>query len=178
MSDSNAANKTLIEKFYTSFACSDAKSMQSCYHSEIVFQDPAFGELRNSKAGDMWEMLLSGPREAADGSKTLKIEFSDVQATETTGSAQWIAYYKFSGTGRSVVNKVKATFEFKDGLIIKHTDVFSFWSWSSQALGCSGYTLGWTSCLQNKVNKQANEKLDKFVAKKHGIVAPLTLKLP
>lgn len=181
MSHSAASNKALVEKFYAAFAEGNAKIMQSCYHESIVFQDPAFGVLVGKNAGDMWEMLLSGPRLDDDGNKTLLIEFSDVVTTESTGSALWVARYKFSATKRSVVNRVKATFEFKDGLIIKHTDVFKFWTWSSQALGCSGYTLGWTSCLKNKVNKQANEKLEKFVAKKYGLMpnpAPLTLKLP
>lgn len=170
MSAISESNKALVEKFYTAFAEADAKAMQSCYHESIVFQDPAFGVLNGTNAGDMWEMLLSGPRVAEDGSKTLKIEFTDVVATETTGSAKWVAYYKFSATGRSVINRVSATFEFKDGLIIKHTDVFDFWSWSSQALGCSGYTLGWTSFLQNKVQKQTNEKLVKFVTRKYEAV--------
>lgn len=158
-------NKALINKFYTAFAGGDAKTMQSCYHESIVFEDPAFGVLTGSNAGDMWEMLLSGPRENPDGTKALTIEHTNVEATETTGSANWVAHYKFSG--RPVENRVKATFEFKDGLITKHTDVFDFWIWSSQALGISGYLLGWTSFLNNQVKGQTNGKLAKFVARKY-----------
>lgn len=172
MSDIAASNKALVEKFYTAFANRDADAMRSCYHESIVFQDPAFGVLNGSDAGDMWGLLLSGPAENADGTKALVIEFSDVETTETQGSAKWVAHYKFSSTGRPVVNKITASFEFKDGLIIKHTDVFDFWTWSSQALGFSGYALGWTSFLNNKVSKQANEKLAKYVAKKNAPAEP------
>eukprot|EP00598_Pedospumella_elongata_P012218 CAMPEP_0185012056 /NCGR_PEP_ID=MMETSP1098-20130426/98108_1 /TAXON_ID=89044 /ORGANISM="Spumella elongata, Strain CCAP 955/1" /LENGTH=184 /DNA_ID=CAMNT_0027541107 /DNA_START=31 /DNA_END=585 /DNA_ORIENTATION=+ len=165
MTEASASNKALINKFYTAFAGGDAKTMQSCYHESIVFEDPAFGVLTGSKAGDMWEMLLSGPRENPDVTKTLTIEHSNVEATATSGSANWVAHYKFSGN--PVENKIKATFEFKDGLIIQHTDVFDFWVWSSQALGLTGYFLGWTSFLNNQVKGQTNGKLAKFVARKY-----------
>jgi hypothetical protein len=38
---------------------------------------------------------------------------------------------------------------------------------SSQALGCSGYFFGWTSCLQSKVSASAKEKLVAYMAKKY-----------
>jgi ketosteroid isomerase-like protein len=151
------SNPQLIQKFYTSFQNGDAKAMNECYADEIIFHDPAFGELRGDKAKKMWEMLL----ERSKGE--LKIEFSEVKADENKGSAKWIARYKFAQTGRNVVNVIHAEFEFKDGKIIKHTDHFSLWKWSRQALGWKGWLLGWTGFMRGKIQKQTNTLLGKFM---------------
>jgi hypothetical protein len=157
------ANKQLIEKFYTAFAASDAETMASCYHEQITFEDPAFGVLQGKRASYMWEMLLSGSKSGK--SEPIKIEFSDVNATESEGSVKWVATYKFSSTKRLVVNRVQANFMFKDGLIIKHNDVFDFWKWSSQALGLSGHLFGWCNCFKNKVRGQALGRLNGYIEK-------------
>lgn len=50
-------NKELIIKIYKSFSTGNIKSMIECYHKEIVFQDPVFGELKGDDAKNMWRML-------------------------------------------------------------------------------------------------------------------------
>jgi ketosteroid isomerase-like protein len=124
----NERNEQLIHKFYTAFRDLDSQSMVECYHPDITFQDPAFGVLRGKDAGDMWEMLISGSKKSP---QPLQIVYSNVEANDTTGSAEWIATYRFSGTGREVVNRIRASFVFKDNLIIQHQDVFDFWKWRS-----------------------------------------------
>jgi hypothetical protein len=104
----------------------------------------------------MWKMLIKKSK------GEIKIEFSEVKATEYIGSAQWIATYNFSQTNRKVVNVIKAQFQFKDGLIIKHTDDFDIWKWSKQAFGIKGYLLGWTGFFQTKINEQALLSLKKY----------------
>ena len=47
--------KGLIETFYTAFQNRDAETMISCYHNDIVFCDPAFGELKGDDAKAMWK---------------------------------------------------------------------------------------------------------------------------
>jgi len=153
------SNEQIIEEFYAAFAEGNAETMASCYHPNIVFEDPAFGRLEGKNASDMWHMLI----ERAKGN--LEISFSDIQANNKSGSAKWIAKYHFSKTNRNVVNKIKAYFEFKDGLIIKHTDNFDFYDWSKQALGTTGLLIGWTSFLRKKVQKQALESLRKYQQK-------------
>lgn len=150
-------NQELIQKFYTSFQKGDAKGMTECYHDEIIFHDPAFGELKGEKAKKMWEMLL----ERSKGE--LKIEFSDVKTDDKKGSANWKAKYTFAQTGRKVVNKIHAEFIFKDGKIIQHTDHFSLWKWSRQALGWKGWLLGWTGFIRGKIQKQTNGLLRKYM---------------
>ncbi len=150
-------NRALIEKFYTSFANKDVEGMIDCYHSDIDFQDPAFGILKGERAKNMWRMLLSNEK------ANLEIEFDSVSANEKTGTVKWTARYKFGKAGRLVVNKIQANFMFKEGKIIKHQDSFNLHTWAKQAFGISGQLLGWTPFFKNKVQAKANLRLDKFV---------------
>ncbi|SFW68645.1 nuclear transport factor 2 family protein [Cellulophaga fucicola] len=151
-------NQELIEKFYTSFSNADADGMISCYHDDIVFTDPAFGTLQGDKAKAMWKMLLS--RSNAEST----ITFTDTEATENKGSAKWQAKYAYGPKKRNVVNNVTASFSFLDGKIITHTDNFNLWNWSKQALGTSGYLLGWSSFLKSKIQSKTNNLLNTFIS--------------
>ncbi len=153
------AHAELIETFYTAFQRRDGDAMAACYHPEIRFSDPVFPDLRGERAGGMWQMLTGR-------AKDLKIEFRDVQADDEAGRAHWDASYTFSATGRHVDNHIDATFRFRDGKIVQHDDVFSFWAWSRQALGVPGLLLGWTPLIQGKVRKTAGVSLDAFMAKR------------
>lgn len=96
------------------------------------------------------------------GKGEIKIDFENVSADEQKGSADWTAKYLFSQTGRNVVNKIHAEFEFKDGKIIKHHDTFDIWKWSKQALGLSGLLLGWSPFVKNKIRQNALKSLRKY----------------
>ncbi len=157
-------NEQLIEIFYLSFQKLDARGMVDCYHADVEFSDPAFRKLSAAEAGAMWRMLCST-------ATNFELAFSGVEANERTGKAHWEAQYDFSATGRRVHNKIEAQFEFQDGKIIKHTDTFDFWKWSTMALGPVGSVLGWTPLLRKKVQKQAREKLAKFMSVGDGAVA-------
>lgn len=152
-------NQQLIEEFYAAFASQNADTMASCYHENIQFEDPAFGILKGKDVTDMWHMLI----EKSKGN--LQIAFSDITADAQSGNAKWTATYNFSSTNRKVVNTIFAQFEFKDGLIIRHTDYFDIWKWSRQALGLKGLLLGWTGFLQKKVQQQAIHALRVFQQK-------------
>ena len=149
-------NEALIHRFYTCFQARDAGGMQACYHPEVTFRDPAFGELDAARAVAMWHMLCA---RAAD----LDIRCSDVRANDVEGSARWSALYTFSQTGRRVDNRIDARFVFRDGLIVRHEDSFSFWRWSRQALGPVGLLLGWTPLLRNRVSATANRGLARYM---------------
>ncbi len=149
-------NAELINKFYTSFVNGNAEEMVNCYHTEIIFTDPAFGTLKGEDAKNMWRMLIE--RSKGD----IKVTFNNVKANDKTGSAYWEAHYTFTQTGRPVINKISAQFEFKDGKIIKHTDTFDLWKWSKQALGFKGYLLGWSSFMQKQINKQTSALLKAY----------------
>lgn len=150
-------NAALIERFYAAFAARDADGMRACYHPEIVFSDPAFGELRGAEAGDMWAMLV-------ERGKDLQVTVSDIHADDERGRAHWDARYTFGTTGRSVLNRIDAEFAFRDGLIVRHTETFDFYAWARQALGPAGLLLGWTPIIQNQVRAAARAGLEKYRA--------------
>ncbi|OUS00024.1 limonene-1,2-epoxide hydrolase [Flavobacteriales bacterium 33_180_T64] len=150
----------LIEKFYIAFNQLDAETMASCYHEDIIFEDPAFGVLTGKHAGNMWRMLCESQK-----GKDFKTTYSEVNTNEFVGSAKWEAFYTFSKTGRKVHNKIQAHFEFKDGKIIKHTDTFNLHAWSKQAIGFKGLLLGGTGFFKKKLNQQTNYLLSKFESK-------------
>ena len=151
-------NKQIILAFYEAFSRGDAETMASCYADDIIFRDPAFGELHGEDARNMWRMLI------ARSGGNLNITFDGVSATDNSGNAHWIAKYKFAQTNRDVVNDIQATFEFRDGKICRHTDVFSMWKWSRQALGLKGWLLGWSPIVKNAVQKQTRTLLNKYTA--------------
>jgi ketosteroid isomerase-like protein len=148
----------LITNFYTAFSKGKAEEMVACYHKDIQFEDPAFGVLHGEDAKNMWRMLI-----ARGGS--IDIQFSDVQADGEKGSANWVATYAFSQTGRTVVNKIHANFLFKEGKIIQHTDTFNLHHWAKQAFGWKGWLLGGTSFFKKKLNAQTAATLRRFVEK-------------
>ncbi len=161
MNTSTEAHQALLKKFYTAFANSDAETMVSCYHKDVEFKDPAFGTLNGDRAKNMWRLLVER------GKGAVEVTFRDIEATETGGKAHWEAIYLFAKTGKSVHNVIDATFEFKDGLIVKHHDNFDFWKWCSMALGFVGKLMGWTDMMERKVQGQSNAMLDKYIERRN-----------
>lgn len=149
------ANEEMIHRFYSAFQKQDAETMAGCYHPEVHFSDPVFTDLKGERAGDMWRMLCS---RATD----LRIEFSDVTADDDRGSAHWEAWYTFS-TGRKVHNvMIDASFDFSDGLILRHADRFDLKAWAGQALGPMGRVFGGMAFMQNKIRATAAKGLEAY----------------
>ena len=151
-------NKNTITQFYSAFKNKDYKTMQECYANEASFNDAVFIDLNASQVKAMWEMLCKR-------GKDLILEYSNITADETSGTAKWIATYTFSTTGKKVVNKIEAKFKFKDGLIIQHTDAFDFYKWAKQAFGITGLLIGWTAFFKTKVQNKAKGNLKEFMKK-------------
>lgn len=149
-------NRNIINEFYSAFQSKDADTMVSFYHDEVTFNDPAFGILEGSRAKAMWKMLCANAQD-------LTIEYKEVTADQDSGSAHWDAYYTFRQTGRKVHNIIDAKFEFIDGKIIRHTDSFDLRKWAGQAMGWKGSLLGSTSFFRQKIQKQTNKLLDKYM---------------
>ena len=147
----------IIQKLYNAFSELDAEKMAACYHDDIIFEDPAFGELKGVHAGNMWRMLCQSQK-----GKEFIVTSSNIVFEDNKGSAHWEAKYNFSKTNRKVHNKIDAKFEIKDGLIIKHTDHFDLHNWAKQAMGFKGFLLGGTSFFKKKLNTQTKSLLEKF----------------
>lgn len=150
-------SKETMNRFYEAFKNLDAKTMGTLYHQDAVFNDPAFVNLNSSQARAMWAMLI----ERSNGN--LEIEHHSLLGDENMAQCTWEARYSFSQTNRPVHNIIHSTMEFKDDLIIRHTDHFDFWRWSKMALGTPGKLLGWTPFLKKKVQKMAMQSLNKYM---------------
>lgn len=151
-------NAELVTRFYTAFQRKDGAAMTACYAPAVVFSDPVFPRLEGPHAGAMWRMLCE---RGAD----LEVTFRDVTADDARGSAHWDARYTFSQTGRKVLNRIDATFEFAGGAIVRHIDSFDLYRWSRQALGPVGLLLGWSPLVRNKVRRSAAASLAAWEAK-------------
>jgi len=148
----------LIERLYGALNTHDGDAMAACYADDAVFEDPAFGELRDGKVKDMWRMLCAS---ASD----LKVDLLEHGAEGTHGHAHWVATYTFR-TGKHVVNDIQARFEFGAvGLITDHRDDFDLRRWARQAIGVTGGALGYTPLLKPFVQRTTNRQLDAYRAK-------------
>jgi ketosteroid isomerase-like protein len=143
----------LIARFYGAFDRRDGDAMAACYAPDARFSDPVFPGLTGAEPGAMWRMLTGR-------SEDLRVELVEHDAE----SAHWRATYTFTQTGRKVVNDVHASFKFSaNGKIAEHTDAFSFYRWSRQALGAPGLLLGWTPLLRRATQRKARASLDEFL---------------
>lgn len=162
-------NEQLVERFYAAFQKLDYATIQDCYDDEVIFQDPAFGVLRGPDVKYMWEMLCKN-------AKNFSLVFSDIEKQdEEYITCKWTANYTFSATGRRVKNVIRAYIRVQNGKITEHTDYFNFWKWSRQALGLSGWLLGWSSFYQSQVRLKALDTLKTFIEKKETAVTSLGL---
>src|ERR1700750_2538803 len=95
------ANEALIHRFYTAFQQLDHTAMNSCYAKAAVFSDPVFGLLQYAETTAMWEMLCKN-------AKDFSLQFSNIQLLDAEyATCDWTAAYRFSKTGRPVVNRVR-----------------------------------------------------------------------
>jgi ketosteroid isomerase-like protein len=153
-----------IESLYAAFGRLDAQGMAACYADGATFHDEVFNLQGRPEVVAMWSMLCDSAR--AQGADKWRLTVDRVQATGSTGSAHWEAWYRFSATGRDVHNRIDASFGFApDGRIARHVDRFGFWRWSRQALGAPGLLLGWTPLLRSKVRAQAAANLRRHQAR-------------
>ncbi len=152
-------NEALIHAFYSAFANKDYKTMQDSYAPQATFSDPVFKRLNANEVKVMWEMFCKKGR-------FISLEFKNIRADESSGSAEWIATYIVSATGRQVRNHIYASFIFEQNLISKHTDKFDRYVWAKQAFGWKGALLGWTPFFMKKVSQVALENLNNFIQQK------------
>tara|TARA_R110002050_G_scaffold204327_1_gene339679 strand:+ start:166562 stop:167029 length:468 start_codon:yes stop_codon:yes gene_type:complete len=152
------SNSEIINRFYTAFQSKNAEGMVKFYANNITFEDPAFGKLNGEDAKNMWRMLCAN-------SSDLELEFQITSSNGNQVTAHWEAKYTFSKTGRKVHNKIDATFFIANNEIISHVDQFDLWSWSQQAMGLTGFLLGWSDFFRKKLQKTTHQTLAKYTSK-------------
>jgi limonene-1,2-epoxide hydrolase len=149
----DADGKAVVTGFYEAFSRRDFRGMACAYAPDIEFTDSIFGTLRGKRALAMWAMLTS---QGGD----LQIQYSQVGGDATTGHAHWDAQYRFPFLAftNPVENRIDATFELRDGKIVRHRDRFDLRRWMVQALWPLGGIIS-ESTIRDGVQK----KLDEFI---------------
>ena len=145
--------------FYGAFARGDVEAMVALYADDVVFEDPAFGELHGEEAADMWRMLLAG-------SEDLEVSHELLGVTDDTARVAWTAHYTFPSTGRHVTNEITARLRVVDGRIVDHRDDFDLHRWAGRALGPVGRLLGWTPWLRGRIRADARRGLQRYRARR------------
>lgn len=148
---------SVLVRFYTAFTQRDWSTMGACYAEDARFSDPVFPDLDAAGVRAMWRMLLTSGTD-------LRVTFKVLDETPLRAVCAWEAFYTFSKTGRKVHNVIRSEFGLRDGLILRQRDHFDLWRWSRQALGASGWLLGWSSIVRNKVQATAAASLRKVMA--------------
>ncbi len=148
-----------IRRLYAALEAGDGDAMAACYAPGATFEDPAFGRLEGEDVGAMWRMLTSR-------STGVRVELRDHAAAGGTGTANWVAHYRFGPKQRPVVNDVRATYRFApDGRIAEHVDRFDLGRWGAQAMGPVQGILGRTPLLGLLVRRTTRAQLDAFKAR-------------
>jgi ketosteroid isomerase-like protein len=148
-------NAAVIERLYGAMDAADGDAMASLYAPDATFRDPAFGELDGDGVRAMWRMLCE---RATD----LDVTVSDVEADDERGSANWVATYTFTDTGRPVENRISASFRFRDGLIAEHCDEFSLFRWARQALGPPAFLVGSNPLGASLLRRNVRKRLESW----------------
>ncbi len=151
----DAGNVLTIQRFYAAFGRQDHRVMAASYAPDASFRDPVFQELAGARIGTMWRMLC-------ERANDLRIECGPVRATTRAAACEWQAWYTYSATGRPVHNRIAATFELRDGLIVRHDDAFDLYRWARQALGTAGLLFGWSPPVRRAIRAGAARSLDAF----------------
>lgn len=149
------------QQFYSAFKNKDIQKMWSIYADDITFTDPAFGTLNGEEAKYMWKMLLENEE------SQFQLNYTIISENNEETTVKWTAQYFFGPNRRTVINHVIAKLSFENGQIKTHTDHFSMWKWSKQALGISGFLLGWTPFFKQKVQKMTQSRLKIYIQKQN-----------
>ena len=148
----------MVTRFYEAFQRRDGAAMAAHYADDARFSDPVFVGLDGAEVRAMWKMLT-------ERGKDLEVTFRDVVTEGAITRAHWEATYTFSATGRRVHNVIDATFEIRDGKIVRHEDRFDLRRWMAMALGATGLLLGWLPPVQGALRKKARAGLVEYMAR-------------
>lgn len=150
-------NEEVVSAFYNAFQKLDAEKMNAQYSNDIVFYDPVFELLRGNEVKSMWQMLCGN-------AKDFSLQYNNIKDLgDGYYTCDWIANYTFSKTGRRVENRAKANMKLDNGMIVEHSDAFSLHKWAAQAMGFSGWLLGWNKFYVRQIKNSARKNLLNFM---------------
>lgn len=131
--------REVARRFYDAFCAGDAATLEQLYHPQVKFKDEIFRFQDRAGVMGMWRLLT-----AKEAGAKFTYELLGVEGEVAT--VRWKADYKFPPPdGNPVHNVITARLVVKDGLIVEHTDSFSWHRWSSQAFGLGPWVAWVTS---------------------------------
>jgi uncharacterized protein len=146
-------NARLIETLYASLRDSQPDVAAACYAADAHFEDIAFRLKNSADILRMWRLVCS---------KKVEVTFDSVVADDDKGSANWVAKYTMTESGRPVTNPSSAQFDFRDGIIVNHVDRCDAMAWATQAYPFpKNLAAGLIGPLRRRI---ARQKLDEFAS--------------
>ncbi len=110
--------------FYDAFVVGDVKTLERCYSPTVKFKDEIFTFDDREGTIGMWRVLT-------DPSGGAKFSYRVVSIEGEVATVNWLADYKLFG--RPIHNDITARLVIRGGVIVEHTDSFSWANWSRQA---------------------------------------------
>ena len=151
-------HETLLRRLFDRLAARDPAGVVRCYHAEVFFTNPLFPRVRGAEAAAFWAMVFE---ELED----LQVTLSEVAADDDGGHASWRARYSFGRDRRRVVTMTgRSLFAFREGLVCRHYDHFSYWRWAASAFGPAGAALGWFGPFRWAVRQALARRFERFRA--------------
>lgn len=151
-----------IVDFYAAFKRLDPAAMQAAYAPGARFSNPLFQLQGPEEIGALWALVCD-----AIGRRRLdqwRLDVSEIEATAQRGRARCQPHWRIRASGRVVQGVSDAEFSFdQHGRILSHTERFSFWHWSCQALGLRGALLGWTPLWRDRVGAWTRQSLRHYL---------------
>lgn len=119
-----SVTERVARTFYDAFVVGDVKTLERCYSPTVKFKDEIFSFDDREGTIGMWRVLT-------DPAGSAKFTYRVVSIEGEVATVNWLADYKLFG--RPIHNDITARLVIRDGVIVEHTDSFSWAKWSRQA---------------------------------------------
>ena len=148
-------HEALLRRLFDRLAARDAAGAARCYHPDIFFTNPLYPRLRGPEVQDFWSM-------AFEALPDLALALDEVAADDDGGHARWHASYTIGTPPRHVATTGRSLFAFRDALVCRHYDHFSYWRWLERVFGAAGAAAGWFGPFRWAVRQRLARRLDRY----------------
>ena len=148
-------NKQIVQQFYAALNDRDIAEIRSLYHPKAVYKDEIFA-LTYKEIVALWFTSMQPEMD-------LVVELESIDQHRDTIRTSWTISYTITSIKKRITLKETGEFKLKDGLIIHHTDTYSFHSWCYQAFGLIGKLASWSNWMKNKVRNQALKSISAHI---------------
>lgn len=158
-----------VQDFFDALARLDAYALAQCYAPSARFEDAAWSLQGTEAIAAMWEMICDDTRRL--GADVWRLECLRIRGTRHRCKVDWRLSHRDPATGRLIHQRMESRFLLtRDGRIDFHENRFSLWRWSRQARGLSGWLLGWTPIMRQRVRHDAAQRLDRYLEGRSSLV--------